>query len=85
MQSRVNDILYRSSSPSRYATFLSGFYETESKTFCYSNAGHHPPLLVRRGEVSTLDSDAGFPIGMFENSAYSVNHAQAEALAGLGR
>jgi serine phosphatase RsbU (regulator of sigma subunit) len=78
LQSRVNDILYRSSSSSRYATFLSGFYETDSKTFCYSNAGHHPPLRVRRGEVSTLDSDAGFPIGMFENSAYGVNHARLE-------
>jgi sigma-B regulation protein RsbU (phosphoserine phosphatase) len=78
LQSRVNSILYRSSSSSRYATFLSGFYDSDSKIFCYSNAGHHPPLRVRNGEVSQLDSDAGFPIGMFETTTYKVNHARLE-------
>ncbi len=78
LQSRVNGILYRSSSSSRYATFLSGFYDTESKTFCYSNAGHHPPLRVRNGRVHALESEAGFPIGMFESTRYEVNQARLE-------
>jgi len=78
LQARVNEILYRSSSSSRYATFLSGFYETDSKTFCYSNAGHHPPLRVRDGEVRRLESKAGFPIGMFEATSYEVNHIRLE-------
>jgi sigma-B regulation protein RsbU (phosphoserine phosphatase) len=78
LQSRVNDILYRSSSSSRYATLLLGFYDTDSKTFCHSNAGHHPPLRVRNGELQRLDSEAGFPIGMFETTVYKENRARLE-------
>ena len=79
LQSRVNSILYRSSSSARYATFLSGFYDTDSKIFCYSNAGHYPPLRVRNGEVRRLDSDAGFPIGMFETTVYKMNQTRLES------
>ena len=79
LQSRVNGILYRSSSDSRYATFLSGFYDTDSKVFSYSNAGHHPPLRVRNGDIHPLESNAGFPIGMFETAAYEVNRARLES------
>jgi serine phosphatase RsbU (regulator of sigma subunit) len=79
LQSRVNGILYRSSSSSRYATLLSGFYDTDSKIFSYCNAGHHPPLRVRNGKVGPLDSLAGFPIGMFEATTYEVNRARLEA------
>ncbi|MEE8411862.1 MAG: PP2C family protein-serine/threonine phosphatase [Acidobacteriota bacterium] len=78
LQRRVNDILCRSSSSSRYATFLSGFYDTDSKIFCHSNAGHHPPLRVRNGEVRRLDSEAGFPIGMFEGTVYKENRTRLE-------
>ncbi len=78
LQTRVNEILYRSSGSSRYATFLLGFYETASKTFSYSNAGHHPPLRVRGGRAEPLESVSGFPIGMFEATAYDVNHVRLE-------
>ncbi len=78
LQTRVNQILYRSSGSSRYATFLLGFYETASKTFCYSNAGHHPPLRVRGGQAEPLESVSGFPIGMFDATAYDVNHVRLE-------
>jgi sigma-B regulation protein RsbU (phosphoserine phosphatase) len=79
LQSRVNGILYRTSSSSRYATLLSGFYDTDSKLFKYCNAGHHPPLRVRGGQVSALESDAGFPIGMFEAASYKVNQSRLES------
>ncbi len=78
LQTRVNEILYRSSGSSRYATFLLGFYETASKTFCYSNAGHHPPIRVRDGQVAALEPVSGFPIGMFEATTYDENHARLE-------
>jgi len=76
--SRVNDILYRSSSSSRYATLLLGFYDTASKMLCYSSAGHHPPLRVRDGNVVELESHGGFPIGMFESTVYRENHTRLE-------
>ena len=79
LQSRVNEILFRSSSSSSYATLLSGFYDTESKIFRYCNAGHHPPLRIRNGQANPLDSRSGFPIGMFANTSYEVNQTRLEA------
>jgi phosphoserine phosphatase RsbU/P len=37
----------------------------------YVNAGHNPPLLVRRDGAITLLDDAGFPVGMFPDSTYA--------------
>ena len=68
---RLNEILYRSSSAARYATFFFGSYDGSARTFRYSNAGHYPPLLVNEHEVVRLDTASGRPIGMFDDSAYS--------------
>ena len=70
LQARVNDTLYRTSSASRYATMLLGFYDEPTRILGYSNAGHHSPLRVRDGRIDTLDCRRGFPVGMFEGSSY---------------
>lgn len=79
LNTRVNDILYRSSSSSRYATAVLGFYDSEGKVFRYCNAGHHPPLRVRGGAVEPLETEAGFPLGMFEAAEYTESQTRLEA------
>jgi serine phosphatase RsbU (regulator of sigma subunit) len=76
LNNRLNRILFRSSSSARYATFLFAFYDYTTRTFRYSNAGHHPPLLLRGETASRLDSRGGLPIGMFEDSGYGEAELQ---------
>jgi serine phosphatase RsbU (regulator of sigma subunit) len=69
LNSLLNDHLYRSSSGSRYATLFTAVYDGSTGSLSYSNAGHHPPLLLREEKVVRL-SEGGVPIGMFEARSY---------------
>src|SRR5207244_7516482 len=59
----LNDHLYASSPPEKYATFFLGLYADEGGQLIYTNAGHLAPMVVRRGEVLRLPGD-GFPVGL---------------------
>jgi phosphoserine phosphatase RsbU/P len=65
----LNDHLYMSSPPEKYATFFLGLYTDEGGQLIYTNAGHLAPMLVRRGAVTRLAGD-GFPVGMFPGIQY---------------
>src|SRR5215471_16691639 len=47
---RLNDLLRRKTSIERFASLFWGYYEPETSTFRYVNAGHPPMLLIRRAE-----------------------------------
>ncbi|HKQ60651.1 MAG TPA: PP2C family protein-serine/threonine phosphatase [Candidatus Polarisedimenticolaceae bacterium] len=66
---RLNEVLCASCSAARYATCFLGVYDGATRTLCYSNAGHLPPLVVNDGPVERL-SAGGLPIGMFDASRY---------------
>lgn len=66
---RLNDILYESTSPSRYATFFFCLYDPLEGALTYSNAGHLPPLVLTSDGVARLSS-GGLPIGVFGGSRY---------------
>ncbi len=54
----------------RFITFFYGLFETASRRFVYANAGHNPPLLVRRdGRIACL-SDGGIVLGLFPENHY---------------
>jgi serine phosphatase RsbU (regulator of sigma subunit) len=65
----LNDHLYRASSGSRYATLFAGCLDAGKGSLSYSNAGHHPPLLLHGEQVVRL-SEGGVPLGMFEGCSY---------------
>lgn len=77
LNSRLNESLFRASSAARYATLFLGFYDNESRTLRYSNAGHHPPLLLRGEEVTRLD-EGGLPVGMFGGGIYGQGSCRLE-------
>ena len=64
----LNDHLFASSAPEKYATFFLGVY-TDGGQLIYTNAGHLAPMIVRRGQVIRLPGD-GFPIGLFPGIQY---------------
>jgi serine phosphatase RsbU (regulator of sigma subunit) len=66
---RLNEILYRSTSSSRYATLFLGVYDARRRVLTYSNAGHYPPLHLASDGAARLEAD-GIPIGLLPDSEY---------------
>ena len=66
---RLNDMLYRSTAASRYATLFLGLFDGSERSFTYSNAGHYPPLHLGSGGTVRL-SDGGIPIGLLPGATY---------------
>ncbi len=46
-----------------------GFYDGERQVLSYSNAGHHPPLVIGADGARALER-GGLPLGMFPDSSY---------------
>ena len=66
----LNGMLYRSTTTARYATLFFALYDADRRVLSYSNAGHFPPLHIRRnGEVARFGAD-GMPLGLFEEAQY---------------
>jgi serine phosphatase RsbU (regulator of sigma subunit) len=72
---RLNEIMHESTSASRYATFFFAFYDSSTRLLTYSNAGHHPPLLVGSGGTTRLTA-GGRPIGILEGSTYEEDRCE---------
>lgn len=64
----------------RFATACIFTYESEARRFTFSNGGHHPALLLRRGagDFEELDTP-GIPVGIEEESVYEETDATLEA------
>ena len=67
---RLNDIIYRSTTASRYATMFLGLFDAKTRILRYSNAGHNPPMLLRRSGNSKL-SAGGLPLGILDKVVYA--------------
>src|SRR6266446_2862183 len=81
----LNDHLYTSSAPEKYATFFLGLYGDEAGQLVYTNAGHLAPMLVRHGQVLRLPGE-GFPVGLFPGVQYdqqTVSLEPGDLLAGF--
>jgi sigma-B regulation protein RsbU (phosphoserine phosphatase) len=75
----VNHQAYSSSLPDRYATLFYGVFDNVTRALRYINAGHNPPVVLRRdGWVEWLES-SGAPVGMFPDSIYEEKLVEIEA------
>ncbi len=75
--SNLNQHLYANTAPEKYATFLFAVFDGATGILTYTNAGHLPPLLVRRGEVQTLDVN-GMVVGAFPFARYGESRLHME-------
>jgi sigma-B regulation protein RsbU (phosphoserine phosphatase) len=67
----VNQHAYASTSEDRYATLFYGVFDGSSRTLRYVNAGHNPPVVIRRdGSMDCLET-SGAPVGLFADSEYA--------------
>jgi serine phosphatase RsbU (regulator of sigma subunit) len=67
---RVNDLLVRSTDPHMFATFFYGVLETATGVFTCTNAGHNPPLVLRRDGTLQRLTTGGLLLGMLGDMVY---------------
>jgi phosphoserine phosphatase RsbU/P len=65
----LNRQLYANTAPEKYATFYFALYDDVEHVVTYTNAGHLPPLVVRKQTVQQLDP-TGTVVGAFPSAAY---------------
>lgn len=66
----VNRQVQASSLEDRFATLFYGVYDGTKRRLQYVNAGHNPPLVIRRdGSIIALEA-GGAPVGVFADSSY---------------
>ena len=75
----VNFQAYSSSLANRYATLFYGIFDSAKRTLRYINAGHNPPVVLRRDRSVEWLETSGAPVGMFRDSIYEEKLAQLES------
>ncbi len=75
--SQLNEQIYADTSPEKYATFYFSIYDDKTGLLTYTNAGHLPPVLFRRGKATPLDVN-GMVVGAFPFAQYGESQLQLE-------
>ena len=75
--SRVNKYLSERTADGRYATVFYGVLDTTGR-FEYVNAGHVPPLMLRRSGAVEEFGSLNFPVGMFDGAKYQSASAKLD-------
>ena len=73
----LNRQLYASSSASRYATFAMVVYDPASGEVTSCNAGHNPPLLLRKDGVKRLEC-GGPVLGLLPEASFEQEAMRLE-------
>jgi phosphoserine phosphatase RsbU/P len=74
----VNHQAYASSSEDRYATLFYGVFDASTRILRYVNAGHNPPVVIRRDGTMNWLETGGSPVGLFAASEYAEGIVKIE-------
>ena len=76
---RMNDLICMNTHGVKFITFFWGVLDAEHRKFQYVNAGHNPPMLIRKnGTVQKLE-EGGLILGIMKNLApYQEGNCQFE-------
>ena len=61
----INDLISENTSDGKFITFFWGLFNSDNLTLEYVNAGHNPPLLIRKGEIIKL-TKGGIILGVMK-------------------
>ena len=67
---RLNNLITDTTAEGYYATFFFGIYNHETCELTYSNAGHNPPILLRRDESFKKLDKGGIVLGFLKDQEY---------------
>ncbi len=68
----TNNLLYRSTEPTKFATLFYGILDPQNATIEYSNGGHDAPLLIRNNEEPIHLDSTGLLLGVIQESEYQM-------------
>jgi sigma-B regulation protein RsbU (phosphoserine phosphatase) len=74
---RLNVQLYENTPLEKYVTLFFAEYNAQTRKLTYTNAGHLPPVLFRRGGVERLRA-GGTVVGLFASTTYEQAEVQLE-------
>jgi len=74
----VNREVHASSLPEQYATLFYGVFDEATRALQYVNAGHNPPMVIRRDRSVVRLASGGPPVGMFPNWMYEEGGVQLD-------
>ena len=60
---QINSLIYQNTPSDKFISFFWGRFYHETRTLRYVNAGHNPPILMRRGSEPELLSEGGVLLG----------------------
>jgi len=73
---RINRTVCQNVPSNKFVTFFVATLDPSSGRLNYVNAGHNPPLLVRRGGEVELLSEGGIVLGLFEGISYDSGEVE---------
>ena len=74
---RLSQQLYENTPGEKYATLFSSLYDDGSGRLVYTNAGHLPPILIRGGRASALET-SGMVVGLMPIFSYEQQIVELE-------
>jgi len=77
MISNVNCSLARRGTGSRFVTFFFGILDADGNC-TYTNAGHNPPILVRKDGTMRFLTEGGMVLGLFPQAQYETQTVKME-------
>ena len=77
--SSLNEALSEIMPIGRFVSFFFAVLDTESRTLCYSNAGHNPPVLVRDDGSAVELRTGGGVLGLFAEWSYEQAQLKLES------
>jgi len=78
MVSELNQQLYATTSPEKYATFFFAIYDPEASVLTYTNGGHLQPVLIRNGAPTLLEV-SGLMVGAFPFAKYEESKLELQS------
>ncbi len=70
---RANALLFRNTSPEKFATLFFGCLDVSGHVLHYCNAGHNHPFLIGDGSEPLRLSEGGLALGCFESFPFEEN------------
>lgn len=74
---RVNVMLCRDTKPGEFVTLFYAVFDPANRRLTYCNAGHPPPLLLRKGQVTELEA-TNLVLGIDPDEAYEQHMCQLQ-------
>ena len=67
---KVNRLVFNNVTPGKFITLFYCLLDTNDRTLVYTNAGHNPPILLRRDESVLRLHEGGLVLGFLEECSY---------------